>query len=95
MTVDCAFLIDRFLDESTVSDDCHGTVANFECIETAILLGPLGKPEVGHIRIDSQQQYDWINMLNMCVCLGNLMQITDEWKRGWACFQSVDISRTA
>ena len=55
VAVNCAFLIDRFLDKSTVCDNCHGTVADFEGIESAILFGPLCEPEIDRVRMDSLQ----------------------------------------
>lgn len=54
VTGDVALLVNEFFDNSAVSDDCHGTAANLECVEPAILPGPFGEPILGYFRVDIQ-----------------------------------------
>lgn len=82
---DVALLVDEFLDNSAVSDNCHGTATKFECVEPAILLGPFGEPILCHFHFFFFFFFLSSDGLpNVCVCVGNLMEVPNEWDSGRA-----------
>ena len=43
VVVQCAFFVNRLLDDAAVGDDGHGPAAHFQGVQAAVLLSPFGE----------------------------------------------------